>query len=79
LPVPVVLSGSVLMAEASPVTAALLDHLRRALPGVVTHSTTLPPVAGAALDSLAEGGIEITSGVVDQLAASAPEQHFFKT
>jgi N-acetylglucosamine kinase-like BadF-type ATPase len=78
-PVAVVLSGSVLMAEASPVTAALLDHLRQSLPGAVAHPTTLPPVAGAALDALAEGGVEITADVVDHLAATAPPPQFFAT
>ena len=78
-PVAVVLSGSVLMAESSPVAAALLGHLREGLPGVVTHSTTLPPVAGAALDALAEGGIEISRAVVDQIAATAPNRQFFQT
>jgi N-acetylglucosamine kinase-like BadF-type ATPase len=78
-PVAVVLSGSVLMAESSPVAAALLDHLQRNMPGAVAHSTTLPPVAGAALDALAEGGVEVTREVVDQLAATAPTRQFFRT
>jgi N-acetylglucosamine kinase-like BadF-type ATPase len=78
-PVAVVLSGSVLMAEASPVAAALLDHLQRSMPGAVAHSTTLPPVAGAALDALAEGGVEVTREVVDQLAATTPTREFFRT
>lgn len=78
-PVTVVLSGSVLMAEESPVAAALLDHLRRSMPGAVAHSTTLPPVAGAALDALAEGGVETTRQIVAQLAATAPTRAFFKT
>jgi len=78
-PVAVVLSGSVLMAEESPVAAALLDHLRRSMPGAVAYSTTLPPVAGAALDALAEGGVEMTRQVVAQLAATVPARAFFKT
>ena len=77
--VAVVLSGSVLMAEGSPVAAALLDHLRRSMPGAVAHLTKLPPVAGAALDALAEGGVETTRWVVAQLAATAPTRAFFTT
>jgi len=78
-PVAVVLSGSVLMATSSPVVTALLDHLQRSMPGAVAHSTTLPPVAGAALDALAEGGVEMTREVVDQLTATAPNRAFFRT
>ena len=78
-PVAVVLSGSVLMADASPVAAALLDHLRRSMPGAVAHSTTMPPVAGATLDALAEGGVEVTRQVVEQLAATGPTRAFFTT
>jgi N-acetylglucosamine kinase-like BadF-type ATPase len=78
-PVAVVLSGSVLMAQASPVTVALLDHLRQFLPGAVARQATLPPVAGATLDALAEAGVQISANVVDQLRATAPEAQFFVT
>jgi N-acetylglucosamine kinase-like BadF-type ATPase len=77
--VPVVLSGSVLTAQASPVTAALIEHLRMSMPGATVHSATLPPVGGAALDALAEGGVELTRAVVDRLAARVPTRHFFNT
>jgi hypothetical protein len=36
-------------------------------------------VAGAALDALAEGGVEMTRQVVAQLAATVPTRAFFKT
>jgi N-acetylglucosamine kinase-like BadF-type ATPase len=78
-PVSVVLSGSVLMAESSPVAAALLAHLRERLPNAVAHPATLPPVAGATLDALAEGGVELTADVLGRLAASVPPPEFLKT
>jgi N-acetylglucosamine kinase-like BadF-type ATPase len=78
-PVPVVLSGSVLTATDSPVTAALIDHLRHVIPGAAPHSATLPPAGGAALDALAEGGVELTQAVVDRVAATVPTSQFFMT
>ena len=70
-PVDVVLSGSVLMAEGSPVTAALLEELRHHLPHAVPHRAVVPPVCGAALDALAEAGITVDAAVVARLSAGA--------
>lgn len=70
--VPVVLSGSVLAAENSPVAAALLAELPAQMPGAVPHRIGLPPVAGAALDALAENGVPLTDAVTDRLAATLP-------
>lgn len=78
-PVSVVLSGSVLTAPGSPVRAALLDQLDGQLPGAVPHPATLPPVVGAALDALGEAGIDVTSGIVDRIAETAPGSDFLKT
>ncbi len=72
-PVGVVLSGSVLMAPGSPVTAALLEELPNYLPHAVPHRTLLPPVCGAVLDALAEGGAEPDAGTLERLAASMPK------
>ena len=58
-PISVVLTGSVLMAPASPVVDALDAHLREMLPGAVAHRAVLHPVAGAALDAIAEGGVPV--------------------
>jgi N-acetylglucosamine kinase-like BadF-type ATPase len=69
--VSVVLSGSVLQASDSPVTAALLDRLRAHVPHAVPHRAVLPPVAGAVLDALAEGGEPVDAGTGDRIAASA--------
>lgn len=78
-PVSVVLSGSVLTADASPVRAALLDQLPRHLPGAVPHAGTLPPVVGAALDAMGEAGVEIDAKVVDAVTRTAPAADFLRT
>ncbi|MGW6142501.1 BadF/BadG/BcrA/BcrD ATPase family protein [Streptomyces sp. NPDC055140] len=77
--VDVVLSGSVLMAADSPVTAALVTALEAELPGAVPHRAVLPPVAGAALDALGENGVAVTETVAARLAASLPPPGFFTT
>lgn len=64
------MAGSVLMAGDSPVAAALEAHLRQMMPKADPRRAVLPPVAGAALDALAEGGVAVTQGVVAQLAAT---------
>ncbi len=78
-PVSVVLSGSVLMAPDSPVASALLAQLGDHLPGAEPHPATLPPVVGAALDSLGEAGIEVGTTTVGKMAASAPGADFLST
>jgi N-acetylglucosamine kinase-like BadF-type ATPase len=79
VPVPVVLSGSVLMAEDSPVAAALEARLPGAIPEAAPRRATLPPVAGAALDALAEGGVRLTGDVVARLTATMPPGTFLAT
>lgn len=73
---PVVAAGSVLAAPGSPVLAALTTHLAAVLPGARLVPAGLPPVAGAALDALAEGGVPVTGAVVARLAADlrVPDQ-----
>lgn len=66
--IPVVMAGSVLMAGDSPVTTALEAHLRQMMPRADPRRAELPPVAGAALDALAEGGVAVTREVVARLA-----------
>ncbi|MFC4014240.1 BadF/BadG/BcrA/BcrD ATPase family protein [Nonomuraea purpurea] len=78
-PVSVVLSGSVLMADASPVAEAMLAELPARIPGAVPHRSTLPPVAGATLDALDEGGISLTEAVLDRLAGTLPPKTFLET
>ncbi len=78
-PIPVVMSGSVLADRDSPVAAALADHLPRMLPRAEPRHATLPPVAGAALDALAEGGVAVGPAVAGRLAATIPPPSFFRT
>lgn len=78
-PASVVFSGSVLMEEDSPVARALEAHLPAAVPGAVPRRAALPPVAGAALDALAEGRVPVTADVTGRLAATMPPASFLKT
>ncbi len=78
-PIPVVMAGSVLTDRDSPVAAALADHLPRTLPRADLRHATLPPVAGAALDAVAEGGITVTQTAAGCLAATIPPPSFFRT
>jgi N-acetylglucosamine kinase-like BadF-type ATPase len=78
-PVPVVLSGPILMDRDSPVAVAMCEHLPRMLPGADPRRAALPPAAGAALDALAEGGVTLTGEVVARLGASLPPSSFFQT
>jgi N-acetylglucosamine kinase-like BadF-type ATPase len=78
-PIPVVLSGSVLMEPDSVVAAALSEQLERLLPGADPRRAVLPPAGGAALDALAEGGVTLSSDVVARLTATLPPPSFFQT
>ncbi|MFF4117699.1 N-acetylglucosamine kinase [Streptomyces sp. NPDC001714] len=83
-PVNIVLSGSVLMAPDSPVAAALRAELPAHVPGAVLHQSVLPPVAGALLDALGEGGVrldepEAAAAVVDHVTRTMPSQDFLAT
>jgi N-acetylglucosamine kinase-like BadF-type ATPase len=78
-PIPVVMSGSVLMERDSVVAAALSEQLELLLPGAEPRRAVLPPAAGAALDALAEGGVAVGPAVADCLAGSIPPPSFFRT
>lgn len=78
-PIPVVLSGSILMDRDSVVAAALSAQLERLLPGADPRRAVLPPAAGAALDALAEGGVTLSPEVVARLTATLPPASFFQT
>lgn len=77
--IPVVMSGSVLADRDSPVAAALARHLPRLLPRAEPRHATLQPVAGAALDAVAEGGVAVGPEVSGTLAATMPPPSFFHT
>jgi N-acetylglucosamine kinase-like BadF-type ATPase len=78
-PVGVVLSGSVLMAEDSPVAAAFLAELPEHVPGAVPHRAGLAPVAGAALDALGESDVPLSEAVLDRLTRTVPPKAFLET
>ncbi|HEY0539085.1 MAG TPA: BadF/BadG/BcrA/BcrD ATPase family protein [Actinoallomurus sp.] len=78
-PVGVVLSGSVLMAEDSPVAAAFLAELPEHVPGAVAHRAGLAPVAGAALDALGESDVALSETVLDRLTRTVPPKAFLET
>jgi N-acetylglucosamine kinase-like BadF-type ATPase len=78
-PVGVVLSGSVLMAEDSPVAAAFLAQLPEHVPGAVPHRAGLAPVAGAALDALGESDVALSETVLDRLTRTVPPKAFLET
>lgn len=67
--VPVVFTGSVLTSAGSPVAAALRRHLPRLLPASAPRLSPLPPVAGAALDAIAEAGQPVDEATLQQLEA----------
>ncbi len=77
--VPVILTGSVLADRDSPVATAVEAHLSRLLPGADPRRVVLPPVAGATLDALAEGGVPITEDLIARLAATVPPPEFLET
>ena len=68
-----VLAGSVLAGVGSPVTGALLAALLQSLPRARPVRAAVAPVFGAALDALAEAGIELTPAVVDRMRETAPK------
>jgi N-acetylglucosamine kinase-like BadF-type ATPase len=78
-PVPVVLSGSILMDRDSVVAAALHEQLKLLLPGADPRRAVLHPAAGAALDALAEGGVTLSPEVIARLTATLPPAPFFQT
>jgi hypothetical protein len=77
-PIPVVMSGSILMGRDSVVAIALREQLSTLLPGADPRLAVLPPAAGAALDALADG-VTLTPEVVAQVAATLPPAPFFRT
>jgi N-acetylglucosamine kinase-like BadF-type ATPase len=68
-PVPVVLAGTVLMAPDSGVATATRTHLATLLPTAVATVATVPPVAGAALDAIAEAGIAVDADTAARIAS----------
>jgi N-acetylglucosamine kinase-like BadF-type ATPase len=62
-PVPCVLGGSILTSEHPAYREALVEALAAELGPVEVVASAASPVAGALLDALAEGGVEVTADV----------------
>jgi N-acetylglucosamine kinase-like BadF-type ATPase len=77
--VPIVLAGSVVTADHSPMTDALRRELACQIPRCRPVLSALPPVAGAALDAVAEAGIPITDDLLATMTHTLREQNFLQT
>ena len=69
--IPIVLAGSVI-AGGPCVAKAILAALPSRFPHADARIATLPPIAGAVLDALAESGVELTDETVSTLRDSLP-------
>lgn len=78
-PVPIVLAGSVVTADDSPMAEALRHELTHEIPRCCPVLAALPPVAGAALDAIASAGIPITDDLLATMANTLREQDFLRT
>lgn len=76
---PVVLAGSVVTADRSPMAEALRRELACQMPRCRPVLATLPPVAGAALDAIAEAGVPITRDLLATMTRTLREQDFLQT
>jgi N-acetylglucosamine kinase-like BadF-type ATPase len=64
---PITIGGSVALADGSPFATELQSRLRRAFPGSPVVIASLPAVAGAALDAIAEAGGTVDREVSERL------------
>ncbi|MEO6715561.1 MAG: hypothetical protein ABIM89_19340, partial [Mycobacteriales bacterium] len=71
--VTIVLAGSVLTAQPSPLAAELQAALPARLPASTITLARLAPVAGAVLDAMAEDGVQRMAGAWNTLAESAAQ------
>lgn len=77
--VPVILAGSVLTASHSPMATALSRELARRMPLCRTVVSDMPPVAGAALDAIAEAGRSLSDDTLAALKDSLPAEELLRT
>lgn len=77
--VPVALGGSLMSSGHAVLRRATTTHLHRLLPGADVKITTAPPVVGAVLDALAEGGAEPTDRVRTDLTGAVHPNGFLQT
>lgn len=77
--VPIVLAGSVVTADHSPMADALHHELACQIPQYRPVLPALPPVAGAALDAIADAGIPITDDLLTTMTRTLQNQDFLQT
>lgn len=76
---PVVLNGSIVTSEHSVVRDALLPALADRFPGSQVIVADAPPIAGAALDALAAGGVVLTETVRATVTGAVHPDGFLTT
>lgn len=76
---PVVVNGSIATSELGVVREALVTELGRRFPHSRIVVATAPPIAGATLDALAAGGVELTAGLRDAVVAEIHPDGFLTT
>ncbi|MDR1430709.1 MAG: hypothetical protein LBI99_01140 [Propionibacteriaceae bacterium] len=77
--VPIILNGSIATSEHGVLRELLLGGLAEKFPGGKVIAADAPPIAGCALDALAEGGIALTGRLRDRVAASNHPPAFLST
>lgn len=77
--VPVALGGSLMTSEHAVLRLATARELGRVISRVDVENTTAPPVVGAALDALAEGGADPTERIRSALIGAVHPDGFLQT
>lgn len=77
--VPVVLAGSVLTGDGSPMGSLLAEALQARFPAARPRLAVLPPLIGAALDAIAEAGVAIGPAVLARVRETMPPAEFLRT
>lgn len=76
---PVVVNGSIATSELGVVREALVAALHERFPHSRIVVATAPPIAGATLDALAAGGVEVTAELRDAVVAEVHPDGFLTT
>jgi N-acetylglucosamine kinase-like BadF-type ATPase len=78
-PFALILAGSVLHSPGSPLAAAIIEHVRSAMPGVTPVFSRYEPAVGALLLALERAGAAADGAVRARLDASLPPPSLFAT
>lgn len=71
---PVLLNGSVATSEHPAMRDAILTELGRVAPGTRVTVANASPLHGVVLDALAEGGVEVTPGLMARISHEHPDE-----